>query len=263
MITLPVCMAEAKEKNSSFFIELYIIELRTGTIRLAACDEDIRFAGETYMAVPIQRESMTRSMDNITDSCSLSISDVDYGLLAYVMSGFDFRGVNAVVIRIQYPESLNDEKAFEWVYSGFIDEPAFADGTFSCKIMSRFPEIQCPNRTYQLCCNSDFGDIECGVSLGTDSALVISQENNVLQLRETYEENYWKNGVVTCGGESRIIQSSKGSTLTLNVNFLQDMESKKVTLQRGCNKTQADCRRFNNLLHYSGFPAIPFESIYR
>lgn len=263
MVTLPVCMAEAKEKNSSFFIELYIIELKSGTIRLAACDEDIRFAGDTYMAVPIQRESVTRSMDNITDSCTLSISDVDYGLLAYVMNGFDFRGVNAAVIRIQYPESLSDEKAFEWVYSGFIDEPSFAEGTFSCRIMSRFPEIQCPNRNYQLCCNSEFGDSECGVDLGLDSALVLSQDGNVLKLRETFEDNYWKNGVVTCVGESRIIQSSKADTLTVNVNFLQDMVSKKVTLQRGCNKTQTDCKRFDNLRNYSGFPAIPFESIYR
>ena len=40
-ITLPVCMKEMKESAQTFFIELYTIELRTGTIYLAACDEDI------------------------------------------------------------------------------------------------------------------------------------------------------------------------------------------------------------------------------
>lgn len=40
-ITLPVCMKKMKESAQTFFIELYTIELRTGTIYLAACDEDI------------------------------------------------------------------------------------------------------------------------------------------------------------------------------------------------------------------------------
>ena len=54
-IVLPVCMAKAKESNNPFFIELYILNLRTGVTRLAACDENITFAGETYLAVPVQR----------------------------------------------------------------------------------------------------------------------------------------------------------------------------------------------------------------
>ena len=40
-LVLPVEMAAMKEKSETFFIECYIIELRTDTIYLCACDEDI------------------------------------------------------------------------------------------------------------------------------------------------------------------------------------------------------------------------------
>lgn len=52
MIILPQKMSEMKDSDATFFIELYIVNLKTGTIYLAATDTDITFAGQTYMAIP-------------------------------------------------------------------------------------------------------------------------------------------------------------------------------------------------------------------
>ena len=71
-----------------------------------------------------------------------------------------------------------------------------------------------------------------------------------------------KDGVISVGGESRIITQSSGNTVTLNVNFVQGITGHSATLRRGCNKTVEACRAFGNMKHYSGFPAIPFESNY-
>lgn len=263
-VTLPVCMSEMKDSAQTFFIELYTIELRTSTVRLAACDEDIMFNGQKYLAVPIQRESVTRSMDNITDSCSLTISDVDYGMLAYVCNGFDFRGSVATIIRIQYPDSLSDPSVYEWVYAGSIDEPSFSGGTFSCKLQTVFPQIDCPNRCFQLACNSDFGDEECSYLPKTSVEYVAAVNDNKLTVGNTKSNGYWKNGVITIEGESRIIEQNEGSVLTLNVNFLQEnLVGKTAILKQGCDKSQERCKYYGNLRHYSGFPAIPFESTYR
>ena len=263
-ITLPVCMKEMKESAQTFFIELYTIELRTGTIYLAACDEDIVYHGNKYMAVPIQRESVVRSMDNITDSCNLTISDVDYSLLAYVCNGFDFRGCNATIIRIQYPDSLKDPAIFEWVYSGNIDEPAFSDGTFSCKLQTVFPQIECPNRSYQLACNSEFGDAECGYTPYESNENVVSYKDNKVVISTSFPNNYWRGGVITIEGESRIIEQNIGAELTLNVNFIQEKIVNKVAhLRQGCDKSHERCKYYNNQVHYGGFLAIPFESVYR
>ena len=44
--TLPVQMSVAKESGNPFFVELYVLELRNGITRIAACDEDIIYNGE-------------------------------------------------------------------------------------------------------------------------------------------------------------------------------------------------------------------------
>jgi hypothetical protein len=129
MIVLPTQMSEMKDSGESFFIELYIISLPTGNVYLAATDEDITFDGIKFMAVPFQRQDITRSMDNITDSCTISLSDVNWGLLAYVTNGWDFRGSFCTIFRIMYPDSLTNPAIKEWVFTGRIDEPSFAEGT--------------------------------------------------------------------------------------------------------------------------------------
>jgi len=264
MIVLPVKMAEAKEASQNFFIELYKLWLPIGEVRIAACDEDIVFNGETYTAVPFQRESLTRSMDNIVDSCNISLGDCNYDMLSYVVNGYDFRGSAATIFRIMYPDSLSDPTISEWVFSGYIDEPSYSNGVFTCKIESRFPQIDCPNRCYQLACNSEFGDAECSITPRTVSAKIVSVNGNEMVIDTTETKGYWNNGVAIVGGEARVVETSEGNRLTLNVNFLQDgIVGKTVQLTQGCNKTQERCRYYGNLQHYGGFPAIPFESVYR
>ena len=261
-IVLPVSMRQAIESGKTFFIELYTIELRTGILRLAATDEDVVFNGQKYISVPIQRENITKSMDNITDSCTLTISDVDYGLLSYVVNGYDIRSCNTSVIRIQYPESLSDPSIFEWVYAGTLDEPSYSNGTFSCKINSVFPEIQVPNRSYKLACNSEFGDEQCGALLYTSYANVTARSGNIVYLDRTFSRNFFINGTISTDGESRIVVENDSNWVKLNVNFLAETIT-SVELNRGCNKTVNDCSRIGNRHRYSGFIAIPFENVYR
>ena len=264
MIVLPVSMQQMKDSSQTFFIELYSLTMPSGdVVNMAATDEDIVYNGYKFIAVPFKRQSITKSMDNITDSCSISVSDVDWKLLSYVVNGWDFRGAYCTIIRIQYPESLTDPSVVQWVFGGRVDEPSFADGTFSCKLTQVFPEVQCPNRDYSLNCNSTFGDAECQASLAEESLAIVSVSGNTITLSKSFERNYWRNGVAISEGEARVIEESEDNTITLNVNFLQDLDGKSIKLSRGCNKTVEDCKRFNNLAHYSGFPAIPFENKYR
>ena len=262
-ITLPVCMAKAKESNNPFFIELYILNLRTGVTRLAACDENITFAGETYLAVPVQRGDIGRNLDTINDAVEISLADCSYEMLQFVMNGFDFRGCTATILRIQYPDSLKNANAVQLVFSGFIDEPSFSNGMLSAKINARMPEINCPNRNYRLACNSEFGDSECGMSLAREDVAVTGRKGNTLTLSVSHVKDYWKDGVISVEGESRVVSSSSGNTVTVNVGFAHETVGKSAALVRGCNKTVERCKTYGNMKHYSGFPAIPFESVYR
>lgn len=263
MIILPVKMKEAKETGNPFFIELYILQLRDGVMRIAACDENILFNNQEFTAVPFQRGEIETSMDNLTDSCEVTLGDCSYELLRYVLDGFDFRGCRALIIRIQYPDSLSDPTLYQPVFSGILDEPSYSDGEFTCKIKSILPEIECPNRNFRMACNSSFGDEECGMSLGEETLSIVSVSDNVITLNKSYDENYWKDGVISVGGESRVIVQSSDSSVTVNVNFVQDVAGHSATLRRGCNKTVDACKAFGNMKHYGGFPSIPFEARYQ
>lgn len=263
MMILPVSMKKEMESGNPFFIELYTIQLRTAVLKLAASDEDVIFGGDKYHAVPIQREDIERSIDSIVNDCTLQLADCSDDLLSYVLNGYDFRGCKCEIIRIQYPESLSDPTCFAFVFAGEIDEPSFSDGTFTCKIYREFPQIQVPNRDYQLYCNSDFGDEECCMNVGEENLIVTKVSPNILRLNKSYPDYYWLYGTITMEGESRTIIKSEGSQITINLNFLQEFSSRTATLRRGCNKSKVMCQYYQNMKHFSGFPAIPFENIYR
>lgn len=267
MIVLPQKMSEMKDSDATFFIELYIVNLKTGTIYLAATDTDITFAGQTYMAIPFQRETIDRSMDNVIDSCEISLGDGDYDKLAYLSNGFDFRGADVTIFKIAYPDSLEDDTIKSISFMGYINSCSYSDGVFSFSLNTRLPNIEVPNRTCQLCCNSDFGDEECGISLEeTRVQLATGSTNSNILLSATYSTDYWKDGVIFIKGESRLILSNEGNKIIVNYSFLQsDIKGgMEATLIRGCDKTKETCRdRFNNMQNFSGFPSIPFEAIYR
>lgn len=263
MVILPVEMQKAKESNNPFFIELYVLNLRDGVMRIAACDENILYNNEEYTAVPFQRGEIEASMDNLTDECEVTLGDCSYEMLQYVIQGFDFRGCEAMVFRIQYPDSLTDPSIVQPIFAGYIDEPSYQDGEFTCKIKSRLPEIECPNRNFRVACNSAFGDAECGMSLAEETMSITAVNGNTVTLEKSHDANYWMNGVITVGGESRIISRSSGNTVMLNINFVQNIVGKSATLRRGCDKTVDMCRKYGNMRHYSGFPAVPFEARYQ
>lgn len=267
MIILPQKMSEMKDSDATFFIELYIVNLKTGTIYLAATDTDITFAGQTYMAIPFQRETIDRSMDNVIDSCEISLGDGDYDKLAYLSNGFDFRGADVTIFKISYPDSLEDDTIKSISFMGYVNSCSYSDGVFSFSLNTRLPNIEVPNRTCQLCCNSEFGDSECGISLEeTNVELATGSTSSNILLPSTYETNYWKDGVIFIKGESRLILSNEGNKIVVNYSFLQsDIKGgMEATLIRGCDKTKETCQnRFNNMKNFSGFPTIPFENVYR
>lgn len=267
MIVLPQKISEMKDSNQTFFIELYKIDLRTGPLYLAATDTDITFAGQTFIAIPFERETITRSVDNVIDNCEVRLGDGNYDKLAYICNGFDFRGCNVTIIRILYPDSLTDDTLCGFVFYGYIDSPTYSEGVFSCTLKTIMPNIEVPNRSCQLCCNSEFGDDECTMSLATTTLTLgegTTKDNIVLP--NSYNNDYWKDGVISIKGESRLIIGSSGNKVNIMYSFLQDdvTEGVQATLIRGCDKTKETCKnRFNNLIHFSGFPAIPFESVYK
>ena len=263
-MVLPVAMAEAKEQRETFFLECYIVELPTQVLYLVAADEDIAFDGQVYSHVPIKRGDAERSVDSVVNECDIELSDADDDLLAYLLNGYDFRGARVTIFRIMYPESLTNPGLKSWIFSGEVDAPSFSDGVLTAKLTARFPAIDVPLRDYRLHCNNGFGDAVCGKDKGQERLTVLSVAGNVITVPTYHPRNHWTHGTISVGGEVRGILKSEGNSLTVNISFLQSIVGKEALLTRGCDKTADWCRTYyDNMRRFSGFPAIPFENIYR
>ena len=147
MKILPISMAAAKEQSSSFFIELYVLHLKTGIIRICNCDEVITFGGCDYYPVPVQRGTIKSSVDAKIDNVELKIADTDNSKITALLEGFDFRGRYVEIFRIQYPESLEDEEIAMTVFYGYLDTPTYSNGEFTVTVKAAFPNNKVPSRS--------------------------------------------------------------------------------------------------------------------
>lgn len=263
---LPVSIQQAKEQAQNFFIELYTIQLKTGELRIAACDQDITFNGKQYLALPIERGAIKRGVDNKIDTCEIRIGNVDQSMTLALFQGFDFRGCKCYIHRILYPDSLQDASLIVPVFSGILDSPYLNNKEFKVTILAQVPNQQCPNRKCQLTCNAKFADPEeCGVVkvIRTGTANPdLSTKNHIYDTARLGEpENYWKDGIITIGYESRRIKQSKDGYIYLEYPFILQPTGSYI-IEQGCDKTFKTCKeRYNNGRNFSGFLAVPFEYI--
>lgn len=265
-ISLPVAMAEAKESGSAFFIELYKIELPSYTLYLCNADQDIDFAGQTFLGYPIERGEITKTVDSRVDNCDITISNTnDYFTLA-LLNGKNFLGCRAWIGRILYPDSLSDPNLVTLTFYGQIDSPELqADGTFKCSIVSDIPNMDnC--RTMNYTCSNKFGDDNCRHSIGTVSgSCTISTENiNGVDRQaissDSLGSTYWKDAIITIDGLSRRVISYTDNKVYVEYAFPDGIDtSNGFTICQNCDKTPSSCDSYNNRVNYGGFLFIPFE----
>lgn len=271
-IVLPKKIADMKESDSVFFVELYIMHAVTGDLYMAAFDVDIDWfipnttQKVTYVALPIQRGSIAKYDDDKIDNVDIQISDVTKEFSSALFNSFDLRGTMVDIIQIAYPDSLEDGSQYRSAFSGYIDSPSLdeASGVFKMSLMAIVPNVSnC--RKLSLSCNAWFGDSEeCGAVVSTHNGTVQmgSTQNVIYDSALQQAENYWKNGVITIGFESRKIKSSTaGNVVTEYPFFSIPPIGTSFSLQNGCDKSYADCNRHNNTRNFSGFPAIPFDIV--
>ncbi len=265
MVSLNEVIAEAKEQDHISVVEIYDIALRTGMLYICNTDKDIEFEGHKYVSIPIEREEISQSTDNIDGSMKITMSDANTEQLRFIIAGFEFRGCQVRVRQILYPESVSDNLIYRDVFYGYIDNPAYENGEFSCTLRSRIHKVTVPRRTYQSMCNCKFGDSICQMDTSKQIGRIISVlDDNKIIIDITKDNDYWNNGIIIVEGESRMIQKSTGSTIvTFYPFFASIIGGQRYSIQRGCDKTAETCTKYNNLERFAGFPSIPFEDIYR
>ena len=265
MLTLPIKIAAAKEKSSTFFIELYEIYMPQATLRYAAADEDIVFNGNTYLAAPIQRDTVKATADSKLDNCKLTVSDFDSSFTLALLTGYNFLGCRAVIFQIMYPESLTDPLCYAPIMWGDLDSPQLTtkNATFTVDIIA--PTTYLENaRTMQLPCNSQFADGEsCMAALDLRTGTVQAGSTEfIVNTGITVANGAWNSGLITVGWETRLIVASSGSMVTVAYPF-RSVPTGVFSIQRGCDKSDANCAIHGRQVDYSGFKNVPFETTYK
>ena len=263
--TLHETMMLAKERDQIFGFEIYDVFLRTGAIYLCNIDRDITFEGKKYTAIPVSREEISTTVDDIDNNIKITMSDATKDQLKFIIAGFDFRGCNVRVRQLLYPDSLEDNSIFRDCFYGYIDNPAYENGESSCTLRSRIPTVTVPRRTYQAMCNCRFGDAVCQMDQARSTGKIVDVlGDNRIVIEQIHDDDFWVNGIITIDGESRMIRTSEGAVITTYYPFFASIgRGLNYTVRRGCDKTFETCRRLGNLQHFAGFPSIPFETIYR
>ena len=268
MKILPTKISAMKDSDSVFFIDLYVLHLISGDLHFAACDEPINFYSPgtttvvTYSAQPIERDVLKATVDNKVDTTKITISNATEEFTSALLQSFDFRGSDVEIIQIAYPDSLTDPTAYRYVFLGYIDAPSIDMGkaTFEAQLKVKIPNLE-SNRTVGKPCNAWFGDAEeCGVTqvVGSGTCEPNSTQNIIYYYGFT-GSTYWLNGVITIGYESKKIISQGDGWVQVEYPFFSSPTNHYFTIVTGCDKTQTDCKRWNNLSNYSGFPSINTE----
>ena len=267
MINLPVAFREALEGGSVFDIELYEVHIPNMTLYLCSCDINIQFNGQQYLALPIKRGEINKTVDNSIDSCELEISNATDKFTQLLFKGIPFTGSRIFIYRILYPDSLANPKMIKPVFMGRIDSPELTnDGIFKVVVTSDVPNVRGGRRT-QYTCTSTFGDSSCRAVIKKTQAVItnIQQSNDgyVVSIDTPIEEKDYINGVLIVEGEARkIVGIPTIRTIKLEYPLLQAKDilmNKQCTVQAGCDKTPSDCKRHNNQKRYAGFLSVPFE----
>ena len=264
MYTLPATLASAKDADSIFLVECYVFHLKTGDLYITSADQDITIDGQLYMSVPIQRNKYTANSDSKVDDCTLKVENCDDRFTAALYSGTDFRGCMCFVFQALYPNVLTDATLIKPILYGYLDCPILnqKEATFEVTVKSQVPNLT-NYRTFQLSCNAEFADGDsCMASKNTTTGTCQSgTTNSTIVLESSYADNYWYNGVITCGYESRMIQSSSGNTVTVHYSFTDVPTS--YTIELGCDKSFACCKLRGQQTNFSGFVSVPWETVIR
>ena len=268
MIKLDSTLATAKEKSTVSFCDLYVIHLKTGEIYYTNNDVNINWyipgtsTPQVYQAQPINRGKLTQTTDDKVDSVDLQISDITKDFSSALLSSFDFRGAYVSIYQIHRRDSIGKPEAYKSVFYGFMDSPGLDEsaGTFTCTLLQDVPN-QTHCRTMMLTCNAWFGDAdECGAHLDTRTSTVSAGSTSkvIVHPADNTAENYWINGTITIGYESRQVKASTSTTITVDIPFFSSpITGVAMSYTNGCNKSYSDCKRHANTRNYSGFLAIP------
>ena len=204
--------------------ELYKITLSEGTIvYYTNSDVNILYRGNTYIAIPIKRDSIASSVNLKLDPLSLTI-----GIAGLTINGYTIpqivnkKWLNKASVYISLVDPIVPILEFP-LYDGIIDGELYYDQgtiTLECNVVTDLLNNTFPKIIYSEVCQHKLYDIRCGIkAYGEGQEGVVSEDISksivkaVIFLFTNKPKGLWLGGTITFTSSA-----NNGITRTINVH---------------------------------------------
>lgn len=262
-LTSEVALVKNMASNSP--VELYLLFFDSGTLYLTDCQEPVEFFDEegspqTYQPWGVSRGEITTSSQTRSNHVNISFDNVGR-TFSDIVAAEETRRKKIFIWQV-FLEQLNNFAGRVFKFGGYLDGPSIDEKTFDVTAyeMLDMYEVRVPRRTFQLTCPWVFGGVECGVTAPTASGTVDSSGEGNYTLYSTALEQpvgTWVNGFITIEGQGRQVVASESGQVTVTIPFFTDPATKTFNIKAGCDKTIADCEKWENEQFYGGFLYVP------
>lgn len=278
MKTATAGMIAMLQNNNTFYIaDLYTFTLQNGAVYYYT-DADITLVYDTHTFVHnelrLQRTGTKLTTGLEVDTMSINV----YPQSTDLMNGVTFlkalaQGqIDGAIVKVDRAIMTAWGDLSNGVISMFIGRVSEANmsrtnAVITVKSELELLNIQMPKNLYNLSCIHTLYDAGCTLaktSFQTTTSINSGSTTTTLKFTDAQATGYFEQGflVFTSGannGLKRTIKTHTNGTLTLALALPSiPAVGDTFTIYAGCDRTQSTCvNKFNNLLHFRGFPFIP------
>jgi len=227
-------------------------------------DVAITYDGNSYVPASLQRG--LAKYDSQLDVTTMNIT-AQYAETPVI----EFIASNPVeILWIQVSKLFRDQSPFEIgvIFVGQIKNVSFkgVQASVTCVGFEHFLRMSVPTFRYQIACNHNLFDTNCGVVKASykDTATVTVDATGLLVTSADFGlevDDYFTYGRVEFNATYRTIVNHTGNVLTLAYKFTTLETGDSVDAYPGCDGAIETCRdTFANVIHFLGFPYIPVEN---
>ena len=261
--------------------DCYTFTLKNGTVlRFTSADIALTIGGFTFGIGPVISRTLTRQ------SLDLNVDTIDIDIYTGGRAG-DATQVNGKPMIQQFIAGLFDgatvtvQKAFltSWTdtspglvnwFSGHISDIQCGLMSIKIKVSALTDALnqQMPNVVYQASCNNTFCDANCTLLAASFATAGQTASGTITQSSFGVTGTSRADGFYTLGkvkftsgansGISRSVKSYLSNVATVFKLFPYPIVAGDVfTISQGCDKQQATCTSYSNLINFRGYPYIP------
>lgn len=250
---------------------LYLFRLQDKYWRFNNSDQDIVYAGQTYVHFPISDDGLKQKSEVIADVFSINISSSS--TLVTLFNGTP----PSQPIRVEMRQIQDGDTEAPLMWVGYISGVKFKDevtSTLTCNTQTGYLNRQGVRLAYTRQCPHALYDQECQLNKDDWAEVIAIRDvggngfnfDVVTPGPQTYNGRFtngfieWKPDPLYTERRAILVHVDQQIILLNQTDGLT--EGMEVRAFPGCQRVPANCHLFNNIDNYGGFPFMPGKSPY-